>query len=310
MARGTIKLPEDKYQEHNQRREELGLSWSEYIDAQAETLTKALKQALLSEFEENTTYNETTALVPTDIATLVYPSDLPQEDRPTVVLKHADGELYRLRPGEPTDSAKVAVRYEFDAGWYRHHERKPTSLADGLTWIADELNFGIRRGGEPATLLDDHSLRDRELIEIEPLDQGGILVTQPDHLPIVLHRCDDTYWRLRSKSADSQDSVVGSQYVIERTEDYWGDWTEVSQLHPADNAPPGAAAKFAKQVGIEALDTVPSAANLRATLDEHAFWFDEADHPDMPDAIQERAAIQSNTVLFEHETPDDLNFSR
>lgn len=35
MSRKTLKLPEDEYERHNERRKELGLSWAEYIDGQA-----------------------------------------------------------------------------------------------------------------------------------------------------------------------------------------------------------------------------------------------------------------------------------
>lgn len=38
MSRGTIKLPEDKWEYHNQRRKEMGLSWEEYVDGQAPEL--------------------------------------------------------------------------------------------------------------------------------------------------------------------------------------------------------------------------------------------------------------------------------
>jgi len=32
---GTIKIPRDEYERHNQRRQDLGLSWADYIDGQA-----------------------------------------------------------------------------------------------------------------------------------------------------------------------------------------------------------------------------------------------------------------------------------
>lgn len=32
---GTIKIPQDAYERHNERRKEMGLSWAEYIDKQA-----------------------------------------------------------------------------------------------------------------------------------------------------------------------------------------------------------------------------------------------------------------------------------
>ena len=35
MERGTIKLPEDEYERHNERRQALGLTWAEYIEGNA-----------------------------------------------------------------------------------------------------------------------------------------------------------------------------------------------------------------------------------------------------------------------------------
>jgi hypothetical protein len=43
MSRGTIKLPEEQYQKHNERRKELGLSWAEYIDGQAPDLADEIR---------------------------------------------------------------------------------------------------------------------------------------------------------------------------------------------------------------------------------------------------------------------------
>lgn len=33
--RGTIKLPRDRYEHHNERRKQAGLSWGEYVDAES-----------------------------------------------------------------------------------------------------------------------------------------------------------------------------------------------------------------------------------------------------------------------------------
>lgn len=43
MTRGTIKLPEDQYEKHNERRKNMGLSWSEYIDGQAPDLAEEIR---------------------------------------------------------------------------------------------------------------------------------------------------------------------------------------------------------------------------------------------------------------------------
>lgn len=36
--RGTIKLPRDIYERHNERRKQAGLSWGEYVDEEAVTI--------------------------------------------------------------------------------------------------------------------------------------------------------------------------------------------------------------------------------------------------------------------------------
>ena len=35
MTRGTIKIPEEDFEHHNERRKELGQTWTEYLDGQA-----------------------------------------------------------------------------------------------------------------------------------------------------------------------------------------------------------------------------------------------------------------------------------
>ena len=34
---GTIKIPRDKYERHNERRKDFGVTWAEYVDGQAPT---------------------------------------------------------------------------------------------------------------------------------------------------------------------------------------------------------------------------------------------------------------------------------
>lgn len=52
MSRGTIKLQEDDYERHNERRKDLGLSWAEYIDGQAPDLTDEIKPAVKEAVQE------------------------------------------------------------------------------------------------------------------------------------------------------------------------------------------------------------------------------------------------------------------
>jgi len=47
MARKTIKLPEEEYNRHNERRKEMGLSWSEYIDGQSPDDLEAMMRRVI-----------------------------------------------------------------------------------------------------------------------------------------------------------------------------------------------------------------------------------------------------------------------
>lgn len=51
MARKTIKLPEEDYERHNERRQELGLTWLEYIDGEAPELEATLRRVIREELE-------------------------------------------------------------------------------------------------------------------------------------------------------------------------------------------------------------------------------------------------------------------
>lgn len=51
-ARKTIKLPEEAYERHNERRREMGLTWAEYIDGQAPELEGTLRRVIRDELGE------------------------------------------------------------------------------------------------------------------------------------------------------------------------------------------------------------------------------------------------------------------
>jgi len=44
MERGTIKLPQEQYEKHNERRKSLGQTWSEYIDGQSPALKEPINE--------------------------------------------------------------------------------------------------------------------------------------------------------------------------------------------------------------------------------------------------------------------------
>lgn len=52
MGRKTIKLPEEDYKRHNQKRKEMGLSWADYIDGQSPDLEDTIRRVLRDELDE------------------------------------------------------------------------------------------------------------------------------------------------------------------------------------------------------------------------------------------------------------------
>ncbi|SIR99834.1 hypothetical protein SAMN05421858_5069 [Haladaptatus litoreus] len=51
MPRRNIKLPADDYAKHNERRQEMGRTWAEYIDGQAPELENVLREIVREEIE-------------------------------------------------------------------------------------------------------------------------------------------------------------------------------------------------------------------------------------------------------------------
>lgn len=51
MARKTIKLPEDDYERHNEQRQEMGLSWAEYIDGESPDLESMIRRVVRDELD-------------------------------------------------------------------------------------------------------------------------------------------------------------------------------------------------------------------------------------------------------------------
>lgn len=49
MSRKTLKLPEGEYERHNEQRQEMGLTWAEYIDGQAPDLEDTIRRVVREE---------------------------------------------------------------------------------------------------------------------------------------------------------------------------------------------------------------------------------------------------------------------
>lgn len=53
MGRKNIKLPADEYEKHNERRQELGLTWAEYIDGQTTELETMIRRIVREELNRH-----------------------------------------------------------------------------------------------------------------------------------------------------------------------------------------------------------------------------------------------------------------
>jgi hypothetical protein len=52
---GTIRIPREEYERHNERRQEMGLTWAAYIDGEAPALTNGAEvdvESLVSELSD------------------------------------------------------------------------------------------------------------------------------------------------------------------------------------------------------------------------------------------------------------------
>lgn len=262
-------------------------------------------------------------ILPMDTASVVVPTaefggildadeEHPFESVPNIVLKRRDGELHRIVTvvGEPRTTI-IDRRDEFDASWT---EGVGYGLADGVLNAADQQGFGIRRDREPSSISHMGPMSESELVEIEPLHRGGIIVDSDQHLPVVLHRRDLTMWRLRkvvenipSDITDSND--LRSVFLIERRDSYRDDtdWELVDWCHP-DGDVKHAAMEFGESVGVPVLTDDISGNAIDAELEQHPFWFGDATDDEKEQWIRDKMGIQDNTVLFEDEVPDDLDF--
>ena len=51
MSRANIKLPREDYERHKTRKDELGMTWSEYLDAQAPDLEAIVRRVVREELD-------------------------------------------------------------------------------------------------------------------------------------------------------------------------------------------------------------------------------------------------------------------
>lgn len=51
--RANIKLPRETYERHNERRQELGMTWAEYLDADTAELEATVRRVVREELQKH-----------------------------------------------------------------------------------------------------------------------------------------------------------------------------------------------------------------------------------------------------------------
>lgn len=140
MARKTIKLPEEEYERHNERRQELGLTWAEYIDGQSPELEETLREVIREELDnasgsETAMSDDTPAIDVRGTETAEYPSQTGNYER--LVLER-DGERVTVPIGN-FDHHDLPDITDFDRV-YVHDGRlvAETEREDGSVWVVEE----------------------------------------------------------------------------------------------------------------------------------------------------------------------------
>ncbi|QIO25575.1 hypothetical protein [Haloarcula sp. JP-L23] len=228
------------------------------------------------------------AILPLDQASIV----VPVPDTPDIVLKHTDGELVRIQESED-GSVTVDRRHENAVTWYE--AGKYGSLEDAVVAATDMQAFAVRRGGEPSSLLEagvTGSLPG-SVLEIVPLDLGGIVVDDRSHLPLVFHLITGEYWRISTLPGDEY-----TDYQLEYREDDVASWETVSK-HDGVDATVDVLPAFLDETGIE-YTTDASASGMSDTIETHGPSFVEEVPDDVPEDVSDIAGIQKRRLNWEN----------
>jgi hypothetical protein len=51
--RANIKLPRETYERHNERRQELGMTWAEYLDSDSPELEETIRRVVREELQKH-----------------------------------------------------------------------------------------------------------------------------------------------------------------------------------------------------------------------------------------------------------------
>lgn len=252
---------------------------------------------------------ESTVLLPIDRATVCLPPINPRE----IVTKHRDGELMKLTRPWHYSTCELRRRDEADATWTH---TSTLTVVEGITAMATMQGFGIRYNGDPVrpdTLTD---LYPEDTVELELLDNGGVVIESNTQLPITLHRRDNTLWRLRElqdrtgdPEATSSGTLVEYAYVIEQADSTTPqpdrEWERITGLYP-DHSAGDAAVEFAGRVGIPYVDTPITSERIDNTLSQLVYCFEDITGEETDLSYREELGIPTQTVMFTEDITESL----
>jgi len=225
-------------------------------------------------------------ILPLDRASIV----IPTPETPSIVLKHAHGELIRIQPSDD-GTATVDRRDEYAVTWL--HGEQYGSLEQAVSAAADVQAFGFRRGGEPSGMIESNLTGPLPgaVLEIESLDRGGIVVDDREaHLPLVFHTVSGEHWRISTATENPL-----SDYQLEYRADDVDSW-ELVDSHESNLSIVSVLPEFLDEIGILYVSPVHS-ERIRAELDAHETSFANG-VPDGHEGLAEQIDDQSQTLDF------------
>jgi len=226
----------------------------------------------------------TISILPLDQASII----VPVPDTPDLVLKHTDGELVRIHQSE-SGSVTIYRRNEYAVTWYEAGRYQ--SLERAVVAATDMSAFSVRRGGAPSNILEitvTGSLPGA-ILEVVPLDLGGIVIDDRSHLPLVFHFTTGEYWRISTLPGDEF-----TDYRLEYREDDVSSWEVISEYDGAD-AVVDLLPTLLDEIGIE-YTTNAAASEMAETIEACDASFVEDISDEVPDEIRERAGVQNRRL--------------
>lgn len=236
-----------------------------------------------------------TAIIPADRAAVVYTRRNPAR----LITKNAhDGEIVKLTPHELDSGAtgySVDRRHENGVSWWQDGGYRDFLAAH--SGIADRQAFGFRYNDEPATLFDvagDDLTGLVDTFELEPLENGAVIIDGDEDLPLVLHTVTGDYWRLHNTGTNDDGWNV---YTIDHKPSEDDDWTTIETLE-VEFSVVNIIDNFAEYAQVLHSDDV-SATAIHDTLDNRVALYEDADFPLTDTEQATRAGMPTDTLTFQ-----------